>query len=554
MSEKSFPDQGPEHEAELERADVTEEHGSPKGPSASAAEGSADRAGAQARSSRPDACRDFMEQMPFAVLVARPDYTVDYLNGRFREMFGYDIRDIPDIRSWFEKFVNKPSSLNLFHQYFNSRPAKTTGFGMHSESVIAVQPRQGGRRLCQVHIVVLDDGRLLTTYEDVAERSLLESDMHYAKIDTVGILARGLGLIVNGVVEGLQGLLETSQGQDPALTRRIEAIEQEARSGRELLNRIQTFTGSKMKETRPVDMNEILRKTSTIFANTRGGVTVRRKLEEKIWAVEVDRIHLEKMLIHLYMYLQQKAPESGELLIEAENAVLYAPESTLYRIKAGRYIRVTLAAGAVAPGRDIRPRALLLSSLMRDVDPQDGMSMTYAQCVVQSYGGVLMMNAEQDAPPLFRILLPASESGGASAPARQDALEQGGMILLVDDDEILLEVTREILETAGYRVLTATSGRQALELFEAWRDEIDLVMLDMIMPGMGGGETFRELKKIEPGVSVIIISGYSLPDEVRELLAQGCKGFLQKPVLVHEMFRKIREAIRGDEEATGVVP
>jgi CheY-like chemotaxis protein len=301
-------------------------------------------------------------------------------------------------------------------------------------------------------------------------------------------------------------------------------------------------------------MTEILRKTSTIFANTRGGITVRRKLEEKLWAVEVDRIHLEKMLIHLYMCLQQKAPESGELLIEAENAVLYAPESTLYRINPGRYIKVTLAAGSTAPGQAVRPRALLLSSLMRDVDPQDGMSITYAQCVVQSHGGVLMTSDGQGAPPLLRILLPASEARGVPAPSRQDAVEPGGMILLVDDDEILLEVTREILETGGYRVLTATGGRQALELFEAWRDEIDLVMLDMIMPGMGGSETFRELKKIDPGVSVIIISGYSLPDEVRELLAQGCRGFLQKPVLVHEMFRKIRQAIQRDEKATGVNP
>ena len=552
MPERTFPVQGPEGEAMPQQAENIGEHDPPEDTSRTVAQRIDDAAGIPARSSRPDACRDFMEQMPFAVLVARPDYTVDYLNGRFREMFGYDIQDIPDIRTWFGKFVNKPSSQNVFEQYFNSRPPKSTGLGMHSESIIAIQARQGGKRLCQVHIVVLDDGRLLTTYEDMAERSLLESDMHYAKIDTVGILARGLGLIVNGVVEGLQGLLETSQGHDPAMARRIEAIEQEARSGRELLNRIQNFSGSRTKEARPVDMNEILRKTSTIFANTRGGITVRRKLEDKLWPVEVDRIHLEKMLIHLYMYLQQRAPESGELLIEADNAVLYAPDSAPYRVKPGRYIKVTLAAGAAAPGHSARPRALLLSSLMRDIDPQDGMSITYAQCVVQSHGGVLMMSDEQGSAPLFRILLPASDSRSVSAPSRQDAVEPGGMILLVDDDEILLDVTREILETAGYRVLTATSGRQALELFEAWRDEIDLVMLDMIMPGLGGAETFRELKKLDPGVSVIIISGYSLPDEVRELLAQGCKAFLQKPVLVHEMFRKIRQAIRGDEHATEV--
>jgi CheY-like chemotaxis protein len=121
------------------------------------------------------------------------------------------------------------------------------------------------------------------------------------------------------------------------------------------------------------------------------------------------------------------------------------------------------------------------------------------------------------------------------------------MILLVDDDEILMEVIREILETAGYQVLTDFNGREALEIYEAWKGDIDLVMLDMIMPGMGGADTFGALKEIDADVAVIIVSGYSLPDEVRELLAQGCKGFLQKPFLISELFQKIRQVIRRDE-------
>ena len=195
---------------------------------------------------------------------------------------------------------------------------------MHRETIIAVQTKRGGRRLCQVHFVALADGRLLTTYDDVAERSRIESEMQYTKIDSVSILTSGLALIMNGIVEGLQGLLETFQGQESPAFRQLQAVEQEARSGKELLLRIQSFAGGRLKEAKPVDLNEILRKTSTIFANTRDGITVRRKLEEKLWAVEVDRIQLEKMLIHLYMYLQQMSPKSGEFHIETENACLFA--------------------------------------------------------------------------------------------------------------------------------------------------------------------------------------------------------------------------------------
>jgi CheY-like chemotaxis protein len=499
--------------------------------------------------SQPDACRDFMEQMPFGVLTMRSDLTVDYLNGRFREMFGYEIRDIPDIRSWFEKFVYKPVSHNMIDQLINTRTPMAGD--KHRETVIAVQTKRGGRRLCQAHFVALADGRLLTTYENVTERNRIESDMQYKKIDSVSILTSGLALILNGLVEGLQGLLDTFHGQDSPAVKQLQAIEQEARSGRELLLRIQSFAGSRLKEAKPIDLNEILRKTSTIFANTKGGITVRRKLEEKLWAVEVDRIQLEKMLIHLYLHLQQTSPKSPEFHIEAENACIFAPESTRYRVRPGRYVKVTLATNAVTQGQAGRPRALRISSLMNDVGLRDSLSITYAQCIVQSHDGVMTLSGDEGSSPVIQILLPASGSQTVSAPSRRGVSPSGGTILLVDDDEILIEVIREILETVDYQVLTAFNGREALEIYEAWKGNIDLVMMDMIMPGMAGAETFAELKKIDPDVPVIIISGYSLRDEVNELLAQGCKGFLQKPFLIPEMFKAISRVIMREEGKRG---
>ena len=352
---------------------------------------------------------------------------------------------------------------------------------------------------------------------------------------------------MDDIVEGFQGLLETTWGQEPPVFRQLQAVEQEARSGRELLLRIQTFTGGRMKEAKPADLNEIIRKTSTIFANTRQGITVRRKLEERLWSVEADRIQLEKMLIHLYMYLQQASPDSGEFQIETENTVLSGDESILYRVNPGRYVKVTLSGQAtpkVPPGR---PKALRLSSLMNEIGLRDSLGITYALCIIQGHGGVMTVGGLEDSVPVMQILLPATEARAPETPVRREAGSSGGTILLVDDDEVLIELNREILETAGYRVLAACSGREALEMYRTWEGDIDLVMLDMIMPGMGGAETFRELQKIDPDVSVIIISGYSLPDEVRKLLDQGCKGFLQKPFPIPELFKTIRQVIRRDE-------
>jgi two-component system cell cycle sensor histidine kinase/response regulator CckA len=549
MSDRTITENGSDRTERRFQMRNGRERDQEKGLSDSEADPSGACPGKMDPSSQPDPCRDFMEQMPFGVLTLRSDLTVDYLNGRFREMFGYEIRDIPDIRSWVEKFVYKPVSQNMLDQLFHARTPKAGG--MHRETVIAVQTKRGGRRLCQVHFVALADGRLLTTYENVTERSRIESDMQYKKIDSVSILTSGLALILNGLVEGLQGLLDTFQEQDSPAVKQLRVIEQEARSGQELLLRIQSFAGSQLKEAKPIDLNEILRKTSTIFANTKGGITVRRKLEEKLWTVGVDRIQLEKMLIHLYIQLQQMSPKSHEFHIEAENACLFAPESTLYRVRPGRYVRVTLAADAVTQGQAGRSRALRLSSLMSDVGLRDSLSMIYAQCIVQSHDGVMTISGDEGSSPAIQILLPASESQTVSASSRRGDSPSGGIILLVDDDEILIEVIREILETADYQVLTAFNGREALEIYEAWKGNIDLVMLDMIMPGMAGAETYAELKKNDPAVPVIIISGYSLPGEVNEMLSQGCKGFLQKPFLIPEMFKEIRRVTRRDEGKRG---
>lgn len=544
MSERNLPDRDPERTAKRSgEGDSGERHRERAENQPGVKTGDPDPP------SRLDPCRAFMEQLPFGVLTARSDYTVDYLNGRFREMFGYGHEEIPDIRAWFEKFAHKPVSNGMLDQLFNGRSSRRGG--MHRETVIAVQTKRGGRRLCQVHFVALADGRLLMTYENVAERSRIESELQYTKIDSVSILTGGLSLILNGMTDSLRDLLETLQGQNTPAVKQLQTLEQEARSARELLQKIQSFAGGRVSEVRPVDLKEIIRKTSTIFANTRGGITVRRKLDEKLWAVEVERIQLEKMLIHLYFHLQQVSPASCEFHIEAENACLFAPESTLYRVKPGKYVKVSLSASGLTQAPSGRPKALRLSAMMNDAGLKDSLSMTYAQCIVQSHGGVMTLTGEEGSLSAIHILLPAADVPGLEIPVRRKAASSGGTILLVDDDEVLTGVIREILESAGYQVLTAFSGREALEIYEAWKGDVDLVMLDMIMPGMGGAETFRELKQMDPKVSVIIISGYSLPDEVRELIALGCKGFLQKPFLIPDLLNAIGQAIRQDNRKRG---
>jgi two-component system cell cycle sensor histidine kinase/response regulator CckA len=148
---------------------------------------------------------------------------------------------------------------------------------------------------------------------------------------------------------------------------------------------------------------------------------------------------------------------------------------------------------------------------------------------------------------VFAIHLPASEKQPPPAAGETSALSTGeGVILLVDDEAISLDVGKEMLQRLGYTVLTAAGGQQAIDIFSRRRADIRLVVLDMIMPDMSGGETFDRLKAIDASVRVILSSGYSINGQATDILERGCDGFIQKPFSLHDLSEKIREIFSGE--------
>jgi len=140
--------------------------------------------------------------------------------------------------------------------------------------------------------------------------------------------------------------------------------------------------------------------------------------------------------------------------------------------------------------------------------------------------------------------LPGSEKKVQKAVETADEIIKGpGTVLLVDDEEVILEVGQDLLEAMGYRVLTARDGKEAIGVYRKNQDEIDFVLLDMIMPAMGGGEAYDKMKEINPKVKVLLSSGYSIDSQAKEILARGCNAFIQKPFSMKELSQAIREVL-----------
>jgi CheY-like chemotaxis protein len=175
-----------------------------------------------------------------------------------------------------------------------------------------------------------------------------------------------------------------------------------------------------------------------------------------------------------------------------------------------------------------------------------GLGLASVYGIIKNHGGYIDVESQKGRGSRFTIYLPASESKTAPQRIRREALKTGSEnVLLVDDEAMILDVGTRMLEHLGYQVFPAASGHEAIQVFEAKRGGIDLVILDMIMPNLSGEETYARLKSMEPGVKVLLASGYSLDDQASEILKQGCSGFIQKPFNLEELSEKIRSVLQS---------
>jgi two-component system, cell cycle sensor histidine kinase and response regulator CckA len=489
-----------------------------------------------------------VEASPFGVVLSDDHSVVQYVNPRFTELFGYDLEDIPTTDAWFRLAYPDPAFrsrvLSIWQQDISSDRRNRT-----SQRVFAVRCKDGSSKEVHFRLVHLQSGGLLVFLEDITQQKRLEKQFFQAqKMEAVGTLAEGIAHDFNNLLMGIQGrisLILSSQELPPSHREHLQGVEEYVRSASDLTRQLLGIAQGGKHEVRPIDLNGLVKKSADMFGRTRKEIRLHQKLAEYPLRVEVDPGQIEQVLLNLYVNAWQAMPAGGDLFLETRAVRLDEREVEPYGLDPGDYVLISVTDTGVGMEKRVQERIFDPFFTTKGMGRGTGLGLASAYGIIKNHSGFIRVYSEKGQGTTFYIYLPATAKAVQEEPSKETGVRRGkGRVLLVDDEKMILDVGSQMLESLGYEVITASGGNAAVQMYQERLGEIDLVILDLIMPDLHGGETFDRLKAIHPGVRVLLSSGYSINGKATEILNRGCLGFLQKPFDLEELSRRIAEAIK----------
>ena len=378
----------------------------------------------------------------------------------------------------------------------------------------------------------------------------LERQLHHSqKMEAIGTLAGGIAHDFNNLLMGILGnasLVLLDIDSSHPYYEKLKNIQQYVQNGADLTKQLLGFARGGKYEVRPTDLNEIIKKSSEMFGRTKKEVVIHPKYQKNIWTVEIDRGQINQVLLNLYVNAWQAMPEGGDLLIQTKNITLDENYVKPSKLKPGRYVRISVTDTGVGMDESTRQRIFDPFFTTREMGRGTGLGLASVYGIIKNHDGIINVDSEEGEGTTFNIYLPATEKETIQKEhLPEEVLKGAETVLLVDDEDMIIDACEQLLEEMGYKVLIAKGGKDAIKVYKKNMDEIDMVILDMIMPDMGGGETYDKLKEINPKIKVLLASGYSIDGQASEILDRGCNGFIQKPFQMENLSRKIKEVLEN---------
>ena len=497
--------------------------------------------------------RELFENAPVAYQLLDRQGNFIAVNETWLSMLGYSKKEVTGRN--LKEFLH-PDRKKNFNEYF----ARFNVVGESLGAELVMRKKNGADILVSLQCKIDENAREDTTqihcvfYDITAQRKaeedkkMLEDQLRQAqKMKAIGTLAGGIAHDFNNLLMAIQGRASLlSFDLEPAhpLREHLEAIEESIRSAAHLTRQLLGFARGGKYEVKPVDINELVAASSTMFGRTCKDIQIYTRAQSAPLVVDADRRQIEQVLLNMFVNAWQAMPDGGELYLETSIADLDEAACAPHQVEPGRYVKIAVTDKGI--GMDEATRQQIFDPFFTTKEKSHGIGLGLASAygIIKNHGGMITVSSKVGQGSTFNILLPVSENAPQGKISVQENLVKGSeTVLLVDDEVKIIEVARPMLEFLGYQVISAQSGEQAVDAFRQKADEIDLVILDLIMPGMDGGKVFDRIREIKPAMRVILSSGYAISGPAEEIMQKGCNGFIQKPYDISELSQIVRKIL-----------
>jgi two-component system cell cycle sensor histidine kinase/response regulator CckA len=389
---------------------------------------------------------------------------------------------------------------------------------------------------------------------DVTNEMHLQRELlHAQKMEAIGTLAGGIAHDFNNLLQVVQGyseLLLTEEDTPDQVRSDLQKINIAARNGADLVHRLLTFSRRTQIEPRPLNLNHRIIEIRQMLARTIPRmIEIQLILDDTLAAANLDSAQVDQILMNLALNAKDAMPDGGKLIFETENVTLDKEYCVIHAdAKPGHYVLLRVSDTGHGMDKETLQHIFEPFFTTKDIGVGTGLGLAMVYGAVKQHGGHIMCHSEPGYGTTFNIYFPSLRVDEDAGRARLQGMPAGGKetILLVEDDGLICELGQRILTKAGYTALTAPNGKMALELYKSKSQEIALVILDLIMPEMGGKECLEEILRLDPQAKILVASGYSANGPTKQAIEKGTRGFVSKPYDVRQMLRTIRGVLDTD--------
>jgi PAS domain S-box-containing protein len=384
---------------------------------------------------------------------------------------------------------------------------------------------------------------------DISERKMMESALlHAQKIDSIGNLAGGIAHDFNNILAAVLGsasIMRRRLTEKSKLYKYVEIIESSARRGSSLTRQLLTFARKTETIVKLVDINSLIEETLHLFQRSvTKEIEVVTHLTDSGASVNGDDGQIQQALLNIFLNARDAMPEGGKLSITTSVTMADAHTANQFSsIKPGQFVLITISDTGHGIEGTIQNRVFEPFFTTKDSGTGLGLSVVYG--VVQSHGGFINLESEVGQGTTFSVYLPrASATAPLAARQRRRRLPHGRENILIIDDELsVCEIARDMLAGLGYTVYVEHDGKSGVDLYRIRQATIDLILLDINMPVMGGKQTFEVLRSINPGCRIIIMTGYGREGVETSNFSSEVNAFMQKPFQLEMLALKVREIL-----------